>query len=326
MKVTRMKVTRMIENTPEYAIFEGEYGQIYMGKIYRFMNIDGIFASLKTNKMRYKNPFFLNDPFELLNYQINWDKYIEGFKVRKGNFLVEKLIYWILDKYNIPENKTKKINELVTQTVSNFDNVEVKNAIIDSFVSLIGEEFSKDFDSKILEMKNQLKNQVKLCSFSKSYNSNNSKLMWSHYADNHNGACLEFNLGELWRVSMENSDHSIVNESIVPHIVEYKNKLQELQLGTDREFYRAIKCKQQEWSYEEEVRLIHMSDNTDEFEDINFPFSHLSKVIFGLNMSQDNINKIIDSINNNEEVTDIKYEKMSLKEETGILAPLPYEV
>ena len=95
-----------------------------------------------------------------------------------------------------------------------------------------------------------------VCCFSET---NLSMLMWSHYADNHKGVCIEFEFPEN---SLEKSELSQVN---------YSNEFPKFTFDDYRGFSKQdvqnkirqlITVKAKDWEYEKEWRLIHDEKNT----------------------------------------------------------------
>ena len=96
--------------------------------------------------------------------------------------------------------------------------------------------------------------------------SDDSLLMWAHYADNHCGMCVEYNLLELNRqlsftpVPVVYSDDRVRFCSLKPETVE-KNSL--------TVFIQSITTKSLEWSYEREWRIIQDKGACGDRGDIN---------------------------------------------------------
>lgn len=111
-------------------------------------------------------------------------------------------------------------------------------------------------NSKVVSILREWRQIVKVCSFSAV---NDSLLMWGHYADNHRGFCLEYDLTAL------NAKHPF-RENLYP--VVYSNTLYGLRLWAEK----LVALKHQEfspmfpllamihkfdgWKYEEEWRMI----------------------------------------------------------------------
>jgi hypothetical protein len=101
---------------------------------------------------------------------------------------------------------------------------------------------------------------------------NDSTLMWSHYADNHRGACLMFS-SQKWPA---------MRPSLYP--ITYRIKRLSLKLDQknfdDGQLYQAvILTKDQQWCYEQEWRVLGKSRGS-----FSFPPEALVGIIFGYNM------------------------------------------
>ena len=83
--------------------------------------------------------------------------------------------------------------------------------------------------------------------------SENSLLMWAHYANNHRGFCVEYDLLEISR---------ILNFSAIPVIYSEERTCfdffnpQTIENDTLKLFIRSLTSKSPEWSYEKEWRII----------------------------------------------------------------------
>lgn len=91
---------------------------------------------------------------------------------------------------------------------------------------------------------------IKICSFSEI---NDSLLLWSHYADEHKGICVEY---DLMRESPE------VNAFLQPLI--YSDKIHKIETfeeltSLQKIGYTLIKAK--DWEYEKEWRITVLKDN-----------------------------------------------------------------
>lgn len=165
-----------------------------------------------------------------------------------------------------------------------------------------------------------------ICSFSKTYSSEKSYLMWSHYGQSHSQLCFEI-------------DFSTINYFGKPTNVTYPLDLLELRESKFKDggekgvFITTYKDKI--WSYEEEVRLVFDIRNGNiDFEkikivdngkkvDITFNLSYISKIIFGYNsMEYEELRTIqmFEKIGHQP-----LYEKMTIDPMTLKLKPIKYE-
>jgi hypothetical protein len=104
--------------------------------------------------------------------------------------------------------------------------------------------------------------------------------MWSHYADKHQGVCLEFDVLE---------DTTDVFRMLMP--IHYTNIRQSCNYVRDPNSY--VRCfaltKSLDWSYEKEYRAL-----APKLEDQRFPFdiNMLRRVIFGCKIKDSNIDVV----------------------------------
>lgn len=116
-----------------------------------------------------------------------------------------------------------------------------------------------------------LPNDCKVSCFSEI---NNSILMWSYYANKHQGICIEFDVALLNKVNELNRriQRNITRVTYSPLKANIKNP-------TDSLFYKA-----EEWSHEREWRIVSVTN-----EDF-LPFDCISAIYLGLNSKRENRN------------------------------------
>jgi len=142
---------------------------------------------------------------------------------------------------------------------------------------------------------------------------NNSILMWSHYADHHRGLVFEFNYtGKKFDL------HEF------PHKVEYIDGYGFLSHAVSREernkqMETILLSKYNDWSYEGEYRIIDF-----DFQG-NKPFQKelLTKIIFGLKASPENMNRMV-NLCREHGFEHVLFEKAEKVEGTFALRMVPY--
>lgn len=132
-------------------------------------------------------------------------------------------------------------------------------------------------------------NSARVCCFSET---KKNQLMWAHYAQEHNGFCIGFNVRKL----LVNNHLGIgvlpveyKSRSPYQHIIKSFELLKDL--GGDisptnlREEFtkRALATKYTGWKYEKEVRLISTKVNK-----LNFLSESINSITFGLKMNDKN--------------------------------------
>jgi hypothetical protein len=98
---------------------------------------------------------------------------------------------------------------------------------------------------------NRLRENTWICSLSKI---NDSLLMWSHYADNHRGVCIELNMAHVIKY-LDGRYGTVVNNFGVE--VQYKDIVQKPDYFKNFQNYHEyqISTKGKDWEYEQEWRL-----------------------------------------------------------------------
>lgn len=88
------------------------------------------------------------------------------------------------------------------------------------------------------------KNKYRICCFYKSYS---NYLLWSHYAKDHKGVCLEYEF-----------DASFFPRSITRRVIKYKKEIPQFDRNEpiDKQAVQMLTHKLNFWRYEEEVRLL----------------------------------------------------------------------
>lgn len=178
------------------------------------------FDVIKTERVWMPDPTNFNDPYDCA---LSLD--MKSYHERNSDFhsIVRDVMLGKRDRSEIPMSK----------------------APVPGWVMSVANEEFRDEQSKF-----------GVCCFSET---NLSILMWSHYADNHKGVCIEFEFSEDFLKNSELSKVIYCNE--FPKFTfddyrgfskeEVKNKIRQL-----------ITIKAKDWEYEKEWRLIHNEKNT----------------------------------------------------------------
>lgn len=216
--------------------------------LYKYFSINKYTRSVfVNNEIYFCKPSQFNDPFDSkVCYKF------EGKQITKLHFIRKQL-------KQLPSCSKKQAKQILS---------DPKNFI----------EFERNMQKLWDDSRNQL---GVLCLSEK----NDNILMWSHYSQQHQGFCLEFNpkLGFLQRA------HPIVYSQKLPifNPLHYKEtRQQKLTLAKD------LLTKSSDWKYEQEWRVINLPEH-------GGPGVHelhekaLTGVIFGFRMSEENKEQII---------------------------------
>lgn len=131
-----------------------------------------------------------------------------------------------------------------------------------------------------------LTKQVGVYSLAGSYS---HELLWAHYANSHNGFCLEYDFNKL--IDMYS------NEDIYPMKVDYSPTPPKLSLfdmqSQKKEFpiEKMIGVKSNHWEYEDETRIVFNNPNLKHYNP-----SALKGIYFGLRMPSDTREKIMERL------------------------------
>lgn len=124
------------------------------------------------------------------------------------------------------------------------------------------------------------KTTYKLSCFTKTFN---NYLMWSHYADKHQGVCLEYDVNP-----------ASLDQRYILECVTYSNQLPQMDTALPMEEQAKIflLTKTYHWRYEKEVRLLFQSPRND-----TIPFCKLKSITFGIRFDDEpSTNDIITDI------------------------------
>lgn len=140
----------------------------------------------------------------------------------------------------------------------------------DKHIQLVKDVFLRQrerFDNKWLEELDQFHSSLKITCFTED---GNNSLMWSHYANNHSGVCLKFDL----------SKDSNLQNTVLP--VEYKDEL--VQVKHLNDFSKSLLTKLKTWEVEKEWRILSEKNR------FSFKQEALVEIVFGLRVPDSTIN------------------------------------
>lgn len=196
--------------------------------LYKYTSIKNARKILRGNSLWFSSFEDFNDPFDCQGGVINID------------------------------SKTDEVIRYLLDTSNGILTLDKKYALIED--ALTNPNFIHDFFVK--SMSNTI-SQYGICCFSKR---KDHILLWSHYAEQHKGVCLKFDVLECLDVFL------------IPLIVEYQRKLPTLNFVADRQDVNTmVKTKSKEWSYENEVRILKREGKGK----YRFKKSALKELIFG---------------------------------------------
>lgn len=205
--------------------------------LYKYVDLNTAKLILKNHSLKFSKPDEFNDPFELS-----------------------------LDHFDYSFSK-KDLKKFIDLHYSN-KSLKEKERIFE-----INKTKLSDFRLALADQMNTIRNNLGICCFS---NNSNNALMWSHYADKHNGLCLGF--------KFQPADYFFIM------YVKYIKAIKKLKIW-DSEGKIIINwafTKSHLWKYEEEIRAVYMKQNG------IFHYNHdcLEEIYYGLRTNKDEIENI----------------------------------
>lgn len=130
------------------------------------------------------------------------------------------------------------------------------------------------------------------------------ELLWAHYASEHRGYCIEYDVDYLQRFYLPH----FVTEINVEYITKPKKISDELLfITTPLRIIQALNgLKSKAWEYEQELRLVFDESGLKQYDT-----RALKSITFGLNISDENKNKIISALTGKA----IKYYQIEMKQD-----------
>jgi Protein of unknown function (DUF2971) len=125
-------------------------------------------------------------------------------------------------------------------------------------------------------------------------------LMWSHYAQNHHGAVLEFDSDERKDSPLKKAER-VIYSKMMPRLMNEKEMVQYLsgqrQMDANEIMHNSIFVKADDWSYEKEWRIWLPGRDADRnFTDIQFDREELVGIYFGCRMSEQDRTALLDTL------------------------------
>lgn len=194
---------------------------------------------------------------------------------------------------------------------------ELTDEMVDKALDSLGENLTTEYRNRlkknlqnpenVAEILREEKEKFKMTCFSRI---SDETLMWSHYADKHNGICVGFKFPINYQ------------EKFILCGVRYENEIKPIDGETD--FLRTslywLTTKSERWVYENEVRAITKTIPEKERQTIEFDGKHIKEIIFGCNVSSSKIKQSIKKINETElNENGIEFYKMEIDKSSFLL-------
>ncbi|MBB5032602.1 DUF2971 domain-containing protein [Prosthecobacter vanneervenii] len=179
---------------------------------------------IEDGKLRFSQPRSLNDPFELVNFNV-----LKGYE----QHLISSF-----------QSELQRIEKISDPSIREIERQGVQSAI-DEELACVGRKGSKELTKFTQDIIDKFGKKLGVLSLSDRWN---SSLMWSHYAQRHTGFCVGFDRSHPFF-----ADETLQKTKLRPVVyglarIDFEEEIQGL--GPRIPFY-----KSPEWAYEEESRI-----------------------------------------------------------------------
>ena len=181
--------------------------------------LDKRISALNTPYLHCSNKPILNDPFE---FQFKLSEY----KSRKE----------LLEYYRIRQGVEGQIVDLEALEQFLLDDKEF-------------ERIRRKASENTQRIYREIEANARVCSFTRRYN---SILMWAHYANNHMGFCLKFNMDSMLDIKAHARRVTYSRNNNFPVL----SSIDIIKKGADWTMGRTLATKHKGWSYEKEWRVL----------------------------------------------------------------------
>ena len=259
---------------------------LHKGNFFKYIDIEGGKKSLKRGTFKFSVPSITNDPFECYGGLI---------ANNQRDYFIEQLV-----KEDIFNNKrVKKLKKIVNENILN-------NAI---------KELVYDQTPDQMSIFNKVRDIFSIASFSRK---NDIHLMWSHYAQNHQGVCIGYEMA-----------NSKFYKNIFLLKIDYKRRVTPISFNPqklDITLLDWITTKSYDWELEKEVRLVDLNIKRNKGKVVFKQYERkiLKKITFGINTPLKEINSIIRIVKKNYPNQQVIFTKMEVGDKQFTLKEVPF--
>jgi hypothetical protein len=272
------------------------------------LSVKSALKTLQSGKLRYSNPTIFNDPLDCSEHLFN-------FKIPKSE-LTKSLPKTLYEKELVDDFMKTRYGLYLRE----FSNSIMPTVDLNNFTGSLNEYQKKEISLKSHQkiFSKEIIEKYRITCFSKKYYSQNSFLMWSHYAQSHKGICIEFN---------NTKEPDLIKlKKFTPVNVQYKIKLPNINSQREFETNEWLWTKSKLFKYEGEVRIIRKVKKAKPGSSFIFPKRYLTKIIFGINTSEKTIQLIKDILINQYELDSIDFEKIYINFKNWQLAKNKFDI
>lgn len=246
-------------------------------------------SNLETDTVWLNKPSEYNDPFEFTEFLD-----IEKLTALYNSQMKDELIDTMTEKHPVPEEivNRAKVSHFPMRIIAEYQFKKYENRS-DEFIKEMIEACEKALEQMILNRHldkiKLMQDKMKVCSFCESPT---QLLMWSHYAKDHKGFCVEYDITKwhpadirkrflypvIYQENLYDSTDHLINNISNKNF----NNLYPIISGS---------TKSMDWEYEKEWRFIF--NIGDSFEKQNYQMDCQSRVFLGSRMPQEFKDKIL---------------------------------
>lgn len=258
---------------------------------YRSVNENNL-SALQKNRLYFSTPKHFNDPYDNLIYA----------DLRKILSHINHNLYYGMDGYL---EKLKKRDPLMAFLGYEFWKESNREKVVRDYMEMVC--------NAVDTIKKSIRNNVKIICFSEVYN---SMLMWSHYAENHTGFSLMYDINDLKKANCYTLNEEQLDKRIRLEKVKYVEE--QIDLSDDIEDYvrynmmpnlgdvemkdgsipqyklrESILQKSVEWQYEKEWRMIPWFITLEQQSLLGYIECKPKGIILGTHCNEEDSNKMI---------------------------------
>lgn len=256
-------------------------------KIYKYRrDVDHARANLGTDTVWMASPDTYNDPYDC-SFTVAEENVLNALKISSAREFAD--VYEL--ETNVPDKQNKEAipSPKPSKRVAEYGRPIFRAAPeIHSLQELL--LMAPLIIEDVVRVLHNWRDLTSICSFS---SVNDSILMWGHYAQNHKGFCIEYDLEQL------QSEHPF-RRKLYPVI--YSKKLYDLTayvqklVGPNRQAFNpsspllSVLHKSDEWKYEQEWRVVSITNEAKGGHNWSVPTP--SRVFLGSKMSSENVEAV----------------------------------
>lgn len=258
-------------------------------RLYKYRNVtEYSLDNIKNSTVWLSNAFDFNDPFDSA---ITFDAYNllnKGFRENiEGTRDTRNL------KEIISDDELKRIKSSL-DPLNEFGKIiiqkdpKIRDSDRQRLISIIGQVAKGQTDEMVSYFNKKMQKSIRVCCLTEK---NDSIIMWSHYANCHNGICVEY------EIDSEHFKNMIFPVIYSEKLFDMTNTFEKAQTESFNNLFATVAAmyKSPEWSYEKEWRIIlPMGENSDIG---NIAAPKIKSITLGSKISNENENKIIEIAN-----------------------------